>query len=57
MKNLALVLIGLGLVITLMYVFVYEPDTELQAWCKNFKQKDDRSIGEPLMQTIRETCK
>ena len=59
MKNAALVLIGLGLVITLMYVFVYEPDTdkELQAWCDNFKQKDDGSIDEPLMQTIRETCK
>ena len=57
MKNLALVLIGLGLVITLMYVFVYEPDTELQAWCDNFKQKDDSSIDESLMQTIRETCK
>jgi hypothetical protein len=59
MKNAALVLIGLGLVITLMYVFVYETDTdkELDTWCDNFKQKDDSSIDEPLMQTIRETCK
>ena len=52
-----LLIIGLGIVVSLMYLFVYEPEEELQAWCDNFKQKDDGSIDEPLMQTIRETCK
>ena len=57
MKDILIIVVGLAAVFSLMYFLVYEPDTELQAWCENFKQKDDGSIDEPLMQTIRETCK
>lgn len=59
MKNILIIVTGLAAVFSLMYFLVYEPDVdkELQAWCDNFKQKDNGSIDEPLMQTIRETCK
>ena len=57
MKNILIIVVGLGLVFSLMYVMVYEPDNELEEWCKEFMMKDDGSIDEPLMATIRETCK
>ena len=57
MKNILIIVVGLGLVFSLMYVLVYEPDNELEEWCKEFMMKDDGSINEPLMETIRNTCK
>ncbi len=57
MKNILIIVLGLGAVVSLMYLLVYEPDKELEDWCKNFMAKDDGSIDEPLMKTIRETCK
>ena len=57
MKNILIIVVGLGVVFSLMYFFVYEPDNELDEWCENFLAQDDGSIDEPLMQTIRETCK
>ena len=59
MKDILIIVVGLAAVFSLMYFLVYEPDTdkELQVWCDNFKQKDNGSIDEPLMQTIIETCK
>ena len=57
MKNILIIVVGLGAVFSLMYFFVYEPDNELDEWCENFLAQDDGSIDEPLMQTIRETCK
>ena len=59
MKNILIIIVGLAAVFSLMYFLVYEPNTdkELQAWCDNCKQKDNGLIDEPLMQTIRETCK
>ena len=57
MKSILIIVVGLGAVFSLMYFFVYEPDNELDEWCENFLAQDDGSIDEPLMQTIRETCK
>ena len=57
MKNILIIVVGLGAVFSLMYFFVYEPDNELEVWCENFLAQDDGSIDEPLMQTIRERCK
>ena len=57
MKNILIIVVGLGVVFSLMYFLVYEPDNELEVWCENFKVKDDGSIDEPLMKTLRETCK
>lgn len=57
MKNILIIVVGLGAVFSLMYFLVYEPDNELEVWCENFKAKDDGSIDEPLMKTLRETCK
>ena len=57
MKNLLLALIGLGVTSYLMFNLVYEPNTELEDWCKDFIQKDNGSIDEPLMKTLRQTCK
>ena len=57
MKNILLIVVGWGVVFSLMYLMVYEPDNELEEWCNNFLMKDDGSIDEPLMATIRETCK
>ena len=57
MKNILIIIVGLGLVFSLMYVLVFEPDNELEEWCKDFLTKDDGSIDEPLMKTIRDTCK
>ena len=57
MKNLLLALIGLGVISYLMFNLVYEPNTELKDWCKDFIQKDNGSIDEPLMKTLRQTCK
>ena len=57
MKNILIIIVGLGFVFSLMYVMVYEPDNELEEWCKEFMTKDDGSIDEPLMKTIRDTCK
>tara|TARA_Y100001970_G_C13684846_1_gene579482 strand:- start:392 stop:565 length:174 start_codon:yes stop_codon:yes gene_type:complete len=56
MKNILIIIAGLAVVFSLMYLFVYEPDNELEDWCKEFMTKDDGSIDEPLMKTIRETC-
>ena len=57
MKNILIIVVGLGAVFSLMYFFVYETDNELDEWCENFLAQDDGSIDEPLMQTIRGTCK
>ena len=57
MKNILLIVVGWGVVFSLMYFFVHEPDRELEAWCENFMAQDDGSIDEPLMETIRDTCK
>ena len=57
MKNFQIIFVGLAAVFSLMYFLVYEPDNELEVWCENFMAQDDDSIDEPLMQTIRETCK
>tara|TARA_A100001011_G_C13942607_1_gene687816 strand:- start:337 stop:516 length:180 start_codon:yes stop_codon:yes gene_type:complete len=57
MKNILIIVVGLGAVFSLMYFFVYEPDNELEVWCENFLAQDDGSIDEPLMQTIRQRCK
>ena len=57
MKNILIIVVGLGVVFSLMYFFVYEPDNELEVWCENFLAQDDGSIDEPLMQTIRQRCK
>ena len=57
MKNILIIVVGLGAVFSLMYFFVYEPDNELEEWCKDFMTKDDGSIDEPLMETIRDACK
>ena len=57
MKDILMIIVGLGAVFSLMYFMVYEPDNELELWCENFMAKDDGSIDEPLMQTLRETCK
>lgn len=57
MKNILIIVTGLAAVFSLMYFLVYEPDNELAVWCENFMTQDDSSIDEPLMQTIRETCK
>ena len=57
MKNILIIVVGLGVVFSLMYFLVYEPDNELEVWCENVKVKDDGSIDEPLMKTLRETCK
>ncbi len=57
MKNILIIFVGLAAVFSLMYFLVYEPDNELELWCENFMTQDDSSIDEPLMQTIRETCK
>ena len=57
MKDILIIVVGLGLVFSLMYVMVYEPDNELEEWCNEFMMKDDGSIDEPLMATIRDTCK
>ena len=56
MKNILIIIVGLGIVFSLMYVMVYEPDNELEEWCKEFMMKDDGSIDESLIKTIRETC-
>ena len=57
MKNILIIVAGLGVVFSLMYFLVYEPDNELEVWCENFMAQDDGSTNEPLMKTIRETCK
>ena len=57
MKDILIIVVGLGAVFSLMYFFVYEPDNELEVWCENFLAQDDGSIDEPLMHTIRERCK
>ncbi len=57
MKDILIIVVGLAAVLSLMYLLVYEPDNELEIWCENFMVKDDGSIDEPLMQTIRDTCK
>ena len=57
MKNILIIFVGLAAVFSLMYFLVYEPDNELELWCESFMTQDDSSIDEPLMQTIRETCK
>ena len=57
MKNILIIVVGLAVVFFLMYALVYEPDNELEEWCKEFMMKDDGSINEPLMETIRNTCK
>ena len=57
MKDILIIVVGLAAVFSLMYFLVYEPDNELEEWCNNFLMKDDGSIEEPLMATIRETCK
>ena len=57
MRNILIIGKGLALVFSLMYFFVNEPDNELEAWCEDFKARDDGSIDEPLMQIIKETCK
>ncbi len=56
MKNILIIVVGLAAVFSFMYFLVYEPDNELEDWCKEFMTKDDGSIDEPLMKTIRETC-
>ena len=57
MKNFLIIIVGLTAVFSLMYYLVYEPDNELEVWCENFMAQDDGSTNEPLMKTIRETCK
>ena len=57
MKNILIIFVGLAAVFYLMYFLVYEPDNELEVWCENFMAQDDGSTNEPLMKTIRETCK
>ena len=57
MKNFQIIFVGLAAVFSLMYFLVYEPDNELEVWCENFMAQDDGSTIEPLMKTIRETCK
>ena len=57
MKKFFLGLIAIGLISYLMFSLVYEPDQELEVWCNNFMQKDDGSIDEPLMNTLRKVCK
>tara|TARA_B100001287_G_C22614322_1_gene496750 strand:+ start:133 stop:306 length:174 start_codon:yes stop_codon:yes gene_type:complete len=57
MKKILIIIVGWGIVFSLMYVMVYEPDNELEEWCKEFMMKDDGSIDEPLMAIIRGTCK
>ena len=57
MKDILIIVVGLAAVFSLMYFLVYESDNELEEWCKEFMMKDDGSIDEPLMQTLRETCK
>ena len=57
MKDILIIVVGSAAVFSLMYFLVYEPDNELEEWCNNFLMKDDGSIDEPLMATIRETCK
>ena len=57
MKNFLIIIVGLTAIFSLMYYLVYEPDYELEVWCENFMAQDDGSTNEPLMKTIRETCK
>ena len=57
MKDILIIVVGLAAVFSLMYFLVYEPNNELEVWCENFMAQDDGSIDEPLMKSLRETCK